>query len=165
MKAAPMTVQRFPWNAARAAAVVAPHAARRGGLLEALHALQDVFGFIHDDAVSLLADAFNLSRADVHGVVTFYHDYRDRPPGRRVVKICRADACRAVGSERLAEHAAARLGAAFGETTPDGETTLEPVYCLGLCAVGPAALIDGKAYARLTAERLDALLEGNARCP
>lgn len=150
------------WEPAQAAAVVAQHAARRGGLLEALHALQHAFGYIHADAIALLADAFNLSRADVHGVVTFYHDFRDRPAGRRVVKLCRADACRARGSERLAAHAVARLGVDFGETTADGETTLEPIYCLGLCAVGPSAQIDGKTHARLTPERLDALLNGAA---
>lgn len=141
------------WSPDAARAVIAPHARTRGGLLPALHALQGAFGYIDDAAVPLLAEVFNLSRADVFGVVTFYHDFRRTPPAGRVVKLCRADACRAAGGEKLAAHAAARA--------QDG-VTVEAVYCLGLCALGPSAMIDGRPYARLTAERLDALLQGEA---
>lgn len=141
-----------PWSPDAARALVAPHARTRGGLLPALHALQGAFGYIDDAAFPLLAEVFNLSRADVFGVVTFYHDFRRTPPAGRVVKLCRADACRAAGSEKLAAHAAAHA--------PD-DVTVEPVYCLGLCALAPSAMIDGRPYARLTAERLDALLQGD----
>jgi formate dehydrogenase subunit gamma len=145
-----------PWSPDAAAALVAPHARTRGGLLPALHALQGAFGYIDDAAVPLLAEVFNLSRADVFGVVTFYHDFRRTPPAGRVVKLCRADACRAAGSEKLAAHAAAHAAA-----RAPNNVTVEPVYCLGLCALGPSAMIDGQPYARLTAERLDALLQGD----
>lgn len=141
-----------PWSPDAARALVAPHARTRGGLLPALHALQGAFGYIDDAAIPLLAEVFNLSRADVFGVVTFYHDFRRTPPAGRVVKLCRADACRAAGSEKLAAHATAH---------PSNDVTVEAVYCLGLCALGPSAMIDGRPYARLTAERLDALLQGD----
>jgi formate dehydrogenase subunit gamma len=143
-----------PWSPDAARALIAPHARTRGGLLPALHALQGAFGYIDDAVIALLAEAFNLSRADVFGVVTFYHDFRRTPPNGRVVKLCRADACRAVGSERLAVHAA---------THAPNDVAVEAVYCLGLCALGPSAMIDGKPYARMTAERLDALLQGDVR--
>jgi formate dehydrogenase subunit gamma len=142
-----------PWSPDAAAALVAPHARTRGGLLPALHALQAAFGYIDDAAFPLLAEVFNLSRADVFGVVTFYHDFRRTPPNGRVVKLCRADACRAVGSEELAAHAATRA---------PNDVTVEAVYCLGLCALGPSAMIDGQPYARMTPARFDALVKGDA---
>ncbi|MGB7078261.1 MAG: NAD(P)H-dependent oxidoreductase subunit E, partial [Xanthobacteraceae bacterium] len=98
------------------------------------------------------------SRAEVHGVVTFYHDFRQQPAGRHVLKLCRAEACQAAGGEALASHAEARLGVAFGPTTADGRVTLEPVYCLGLCSVSPSAMLDGRVVARLDAKKLDALV-------
>lgn len=100
----------------------------------------------------------NLSRAEVHGVVTFYHDFRDKPAGRHVIKLCRAESCQARGSDALAERAQARLGVAFGDTTADGRVTLEPVYCLGLCSVSPSAMYDGKLIGRLDDKKLDALI-------
>jgi formate dehydrogenase subunit gamma len=151
-----------PWSAARGEQVIGPHLATEGGLLPALHDLQAVFGFIPDAAVRLLAQAFNLSRAEVHGVVTFYHDFRRAPAGRHVVKLCQAEACQAMGSRRLAAHAGACLGVALGGTTPDGRVTLEPIYCLGLCATAPAAMVDGAVLGRVTPARLDAVLEGLA---
>ena len=147
------------WNAARAQAVIARHAATEGGLLPALHDVQDVFGHIPDEAVRLLAGAFNLSRAEVHGVVSFYHDFRRELPGKHVVKLCQAEACQAMGARGLTAHAREKLGVALGETSADGRVTLEATYCLGLCATGPSAMIDGRVLGRVTPGRLDVALE------
>ena len=133
-----------PWSPAVAADVIATHAGRHGAMLPILHALQECFGYVDRAAVPMIADALNLSRAEVHGVVTFYHDFREAPAGRHVVKLCRAEACQAVGGAALAVHAQRQLGIKWHETTPDGRVTLEPVFCLGLCACGPAALVDGE---------------------
>jgi len=148
------------WNTARAAEIVAAQVTRPGALLPILHDLQHEFGWIPDEAVPLVAEALNLSRAEVHGVLTFYHDFRRAPAGRRVVKLCQAEACQARGSRDLAAHAEARLGVRLGETTPDGAVSLEPIYCLGLCASGPAALVDGQPHARLSPERFDQVVGG-----
>jgi formate dehydrogenase subunit gamma len=110
--------------------------------------------------VPALADALNLARAEVHGVVTFYHDFRSEPAGRHMLKMCRAEACQAMGGEALVARAEDRLGVACGGTGADGRVTLEPVYCLGLCATAPSAMMDGRVVGRLTAARLDALLKG-----
>ena len=127
-------------------------------MLPILHALQETFGYIDQAAEPIVAEALNVSRAEVHGVVTFYHDFRQGPAGRHVLKLCRAESCQARGGEALAAHAAARLGIAFGDTTAEGSVTLEPVYCLGLCSVSPSAMLDGKIVARLDEKKLDALL-------
>lgn len=132
-------------------------------MLPILHALQEAFGFVPEAAVRMVAEALNLSRAEVHGVVTFYHDFRRSPAGRHVLKLCRAEACQAAGGDALAAHAQARLGIAIGTTTPDGGITLEPVYCLGLCATAPAAMIDGCLLGRLDERRLDSMLAGMGR--
>ena len=129
-----------------------------GPLLPILHALQAEFGYIDEAAEPLIAAALNRSRAEIHGVVTFYHDFRHAPAGRHVVKLCRAEACQAAGGDRLAARAEARLGIAMGATAPDGSVTLEPVYCLGLCATAPSAMIDGRVMGRLDERRLDAVL-------
>jgi formate dehydrogenase subunit gamma len=150
------------WSLARGQQVVAIHAGTEGGLLPALHDIQQVFGHVPDEAVRLLAQAFNLSRAEVHGVVTFYHDFRREPAGRHVVKLCQAEACQSMGSRDLRAHACERLGVALGETTADGRVTLEAIYCLGLCATAPSAMIDGNVLGRVTAARLDAALEALA---
>jgi formate dehydrogenase subunit gamma len=147
-----------PWNAERAGAIVSAHCQQEGAALPILHALQEAFGHVPEAAVTMVAQALNLSRAEVHGVVTFYHDFRREPPGRHVLKLCRAEACQAAGGDALAARARARLGVAIGETSPDRWVTLEPVYCLGLCATAPAAMLDGRVVGRLDAARLDALL-------
>jgi len=147
-----------PWNSDRASALIAGHSARDGALLPILHALQEVFGCVPEPAVPMVAQALNLSRAEVHGVVTFYHDFRREPPGRHVLKLCRAEACQAAGCDALAARAEARLGVPVGKTTPDGRVTVEAVYCLGLCATAPSAMLDGRVVGRLDAPRLDALL-------
>jgi len=131
-----------------------------GGLLQVLHGIADRLGHIPPQAVERVAKALNLSRAEVHGVVTFYHDFRSEPPGRHVLKLCRAESCQAMGSEQLAAQLERKLGCSFGETSHDGAVTLEPVYCLGNCAASPALLLDGQLRGRLTAERLDRLVDG-----
>ncbi|HEX3842715.1 MAG TPA: formate dehydrogenase subunit gamma [Steroidobacteraceae bacterium] len=131
---------------------------RPGPLLEVLHAIQAQLGHVPPAAVPLVAAELNLSRAEVHGVVSFYHFFRSTPPGAHTVSVCRAESCQAVGGERLAAHARQRLGVDFHETTPDGRFSLEPVYCLGNCACSPAVMIDGRLLGRVTPERFDALL-------
>jgi formate dehydrogenase subunit gamma len=130
-----------------------------GGLLQVLHGIADRLGHIPPDAVARVAEALNLSRAEVHGVVSFYHDFRTTPPGRHVLKLCRAEACQSMGSEALAARLERRLGCGFHETSADGAVTLEPVYCLGNCAASPALLLDGQLRGRLTAERLDRIID------
>ena len=127
-------------------------------LLEILHAIQREFGCVPQASQRLIAETLNLSRAEVHGVVSFYHDFRDAPAGRHVLKLCRAEACQAMGGEALAEMASSSLGIEFGTTTKDKAVTLEAVYCLGQCACAPAALIDNRIVARLDRERLEGLL-------
>lgn len=139
-------------------AAIAAHADRPGQLLQILHGIHDRLGFIPSDAIPRVARALNLSRAEVHGVVTFYHDFRTAPPGRHVIKLCRAEACQSMGSDTLAAHLQAHFGMEFGATTPDGAVTLEAVYCLGSCACSPALTIDGKLRGRMNRERLDQLV-------
>jgi len=129
-----------------------------GPLLVVLHAVQDALGYIPTTAIPRIAEALHLSRAEVHGVITFYHYFRTHKPGRQVVQVCRAEACQARGGAALEAHAKARLGVDFHETTADGATTLEAVYCLGNCATGPAVRIDGRMHSGVTAERFDALI-------
>jgi formate dehydrogenase subunit gamma len=120
--------------------------------------LQDTFGYIDQATEPMIAEALNISRAEVHGVFTFYHDFRGEPAGRHILKLCRAEACQAVGGDALAARAQTRLGIAFGGTTADGRVTLEPVYCLGLCSVSPSAMIDGRIIGRLDDKKLDAIV-------
>jgi formate dehydrogenase subunit gamma len=147
-----------PWSADHAAEIIAQHREREGALLPILHALQEAFGCVPEAAAPLIAEALNISRAEAHGVITFYHDFRRAPPGRHVLKLCRAEACQAAGGDALAAQAEQRLGVAIGNTTPDLRVTLEPVYCLGLCATAPSAMLDGRVVGRLDATRLAALL-------
>ncbi len=146
------------WNADRAAAIIAEHAGQQGATLPILHALQHAFGCVPTDAVPMVARALNLSRAEVHGIVTFYHEFRREPPGRHVLRVCRAEACQAVGGGEVAEAVKRHLGVDWHGTTGDGAVTLEPVFCLGLCAIGPAALLDDTPLARLDVDRLDSAL-------
>jgi formate dehydrogenase subunit gamma len=146
------------WSPERAAEIVAAEAGREGALLPILHAIQAAFGHIPAEAVPLIAKALNLSRAEVHGVISFYHDFRRHPPGRHVLQLCRAEACQSMGADALAARARDQLGVTWGETTRDGAVTLEPVFCLGLCACAPSAMLDGRPLARLDPGRLDALL-------
>src|SRR5215813_117969 len=146
------------WDSNRASAVIAEHQDQEGPLLPILHAMQEEFGYIDREVVPLIADALNITRAEVHGVVTFYHDFRDKPAGRHVLKLCRAEACQPAGGDALAVRAESRLGVALGNTTADGRVSLEPVYCLGLCSVSPSAMFDGKIIGRLDEKTLDKIL-------
>jgi formate dehydrogenase subunit gamma len=150
-----------PADAARSAAIAAIVAARQdmpGALLPILHEIQDTQGFIPDTAVPVIAKALNLSRAEVHGVITFYHHFRQQPAGRHVVQVCRAEACQSVGADALVEHAKRALGCDFHETTADGAVTLEPVYCLGQCACGPAVMMGEQLHGYVDAKRFDVLV-------
>lgn len=129
-----------------------------GPLLPILHVLQDEYGHVPESAVPLIADALNIGKAEVHGVISFYHDFRDVPAGRHVVKICRAEACQSVGGTAVADHALERLGVEWHGTTANGAVTIEPVYCLGLCACAPAAMVDDRVVGRVDAARMDELL-------
>lgn len=139
--------------------IVARHALQRGGLLPALHEVQDTLGYVPPEVVGEIALGFNLSRAEVHGVITYYHHFRSAPAGRHVLEVCRAEACQAMGADALWQHACDGLGLPeAGGTRPDGAMTLQPVYCLGLCAQSPAAMLDGRPHARLSPERLDRVI-------
>jgi formate dehydrogenase subunit gamma len=143
--------------------IVAELKGRPGPLLEVLHAIQADLGYVPEAAVAPVAEGLNLSRAEVHGVVTFYHHFRRERPGTHTVSLCQAEACQSMGALALAEHARKRLGVGFHETTADGRFTLEPIYCLGNCACSPAAMVDGKLYGRLTAARFDELITAKAQ--
>ena len=129
-----------------------------GAALPILNALQAEFGYIDDAAIPLIADALNVSRADIVGVAHFYQDYRHAPPGKHILKVCRAEACQSMGCESLARHVESSLGAAMGETTADGMFTLENVFCLGNCALSPAVMVDGRLYGRVSPSRIDAIV-------
>lgn len=144
--------------AVRTASVVAANRHLEGPLLPILHGVQAEFGFVPRDSLPLIAEALNLSNAEVHGVASFYHDYRTQPAGRHVVKLCRAEACQSMGSEALAARLQQLLGIGFGETSASGAVTLEAIYCLGLCACAPAAMVDGAVIGRLDTERLDEIV-------
>lgn len=130
-----------------------------GALLPILHAVQDRFGFVPDGAVPIVAEILNLSRAEVHGVRSFYHSFRKTPPGKRTVFLCRAEACQAMGARDLERYLRDKLGIDYHETTADGRISLEPIYCLGNCACSPAVMVDETVHGRVTKERLDELLE------
>jgi formate dehydrogenase subunit gamma len=147
-----------PWSADRAREIIETHRHLDGPAIPILHALQEAFGCVPRDAVPLVADALNLSRAEVHGIVSFYHDFREEPAGRHVLKLCRAEACQSMGADALAEKIQRKLGAKFGETTRDRNVTIEPVYCLGLCACAPSAMLDGKPIGRLTTDKIERFL-------
>ena len=149
---------REDYNKETASKIIAGFENRPEMLVQVLHAFVERYSYISKEAIIQIADELNLSRADVHGVVSFYHDFRTEPPGKRVVKICQAESCQAMGSRSLTAHAEKSLGIAMNETTSDGETTLEPVYCLGNCACSPAVMIDNDVYGRVDSNKLDALL-------
>lgn len=151
------------WNEAEASNIIRRHAEREGPLLPILHDLQAAFGHIPAEAVVFVAEALNLTRAEVHGVVSFYHDFRDKPAGRHVLKLCRAEACQSMNSEALAHQMLDRLGLDWGGTTPDGRLTVEATYCLGLCACAPSAMLDGEPIARLTPQSLDDIVREAGR--
>lgn len=144
------------WDQAQAERIIAEFVGTEGAALPILHALQHTFGHVPQAAVPMIATALNITRAEMHGIVTFYHEFRTSPSGRRVLQLCRAEACQAMGGAALARGLLDRLGIDWGGTTPDGELTVEPVFCLGLCACGPAALLDGQPLGRLDEASLTA---------
>jgi len=143
---------------ARTRAVIADNIGLEGPLLPILHAIQDEFGYVPDESLPVIADALNISNAETYGVVSFYHDYRRAPAGRHVIKVCQAEACQSMGSDRVARRIQELLGIGLHETTPDGRVTLEPVYCLGLCSCAPAAMVDGAVHGRLDDDAVEALV-------
>lgn len=147
-----------PWSEDRTRELVRQFAHLEGPLMPILHAVQETFGFVPEDAVPIIAAELNLSRAEVHGTVTFYHDFRRKPPGTHVLKICRAEACQAMGCENLVSYVEDRLGQPCGSTSPNEQVTLEAIYCLGLCATAPSAMINGRVIGRLTTAKVDRLL-------
>jgi formate dehydrogenase subunit gamma len=148
-----------PAHRAAVDAAIDAHRDRPGALLPILHQVQAALGHVPDGAVAPIADALRLTRADVHGVISFYHDFRRVPAGRHVLRLCRAEACQAMGARQLQAHAQRRLGLPDGtHDTADGRFTLEPVYCLGNCALSPSLLMDGELHGRVTPERFDALV-------
>ncbi|RUV55580.1 formate dehydrogenase subunit gamma [Mesorhizobium sp. M5C.F.Ca.IN.020.29.1.1] len=144
--------------ALRTAGIVQELKGLEGPLLPILHGIQEEFGHVPQDALPVIAEALNISKAEVHGVVTFYHDYRRHPAGRHVLKLCQAEACQSMGSDLIASKLKQLLGIGFHETARDGSVTLEPVYCLGLCACAPSAMLDGEVIGRLNDEKLDEIV-------
>lgn len=147
------------WNTQRGSEIIAAYSAKEGATLPILHAVQETFGYVPEAVIPMIAEALNLSRAEVHGTFTFYHDFRHEPAGKRVLKLCRAEACQSMGGDALTARAEKKLGVKIGETTADRKVTLEPIYCLGLCSVAPSAMLDGKIVGRLDEKRIDALVE------
>lgn len=135
----------------------------QGGLLECLHALQHTFGYVPKETVDIMADGFNISRAEVHGVISYYHDFKTSPQGRKVVRICQAEACQAMGSRDLTKKVEALLGTEVGKTSDNGDYTLEAVYCFGNCALSPNLEIDGKLHARVAPDNFEAILKGEGQ--
>ena len=150
--------ERQPWSEGLVQSLLDTYGRQRGPLMPVLHELQNRCGYVDERSVDLLAVGLNLSRAEVYGVITFYRDFRSEPVGEHEVKLCRAEACQAVGAEALAAHARWRLGVDFGQTTPDGRVSLDQVFCLGNCALGPSALVDGRVHGRVTADVIDRLV-------
>lgn len=145
-------------SAAIIAALIVKHQQQPGALLPLLHAIQDTIGYIPESSYVAISKALSLSVAEVHGVVTFYHHFRTHKPGRHIMQICRAESCQAMGSEALEAHAKQCLGVDYHQTTADGAITLEPVYCLGNCALSPSVMVDEEIYGRVSAAELDELI-------
>jgi formate dehydrogenase subunit gamma len=155
--AGPLTTQDWDLEQARQAAQ--EFVGRTGGVMIALHRIQEIFGYVDDSAMPMLGKVFNLSRAEVHGITSFYHDFKRSKPGKYTVKVCQAEACQAMGSEKLTTEIKAFLGVDFHETTGNGDFTLEPVYCLGNCACSPNIMVDTQTYGRVSIEGFKALAQ------
>ena len=150
--------RQHSWDRAAVESIARAFKDQPGGLMPILRRIQDELGWVPRDSVPLIAEILNLSRAEVHGVVSFYHDFRHEPPGRNVVKVCRAESCQAMGAVALADHIKRRLKCDFGATSRDGAFTLEAVYCIGNCACSPAVVVNGELAGRVTPERFDDLI-------
>jgi formate dehydrogenase subunit gamma len=143
--------------------IVGGLADKPGALMLVLHAVNDRIGYVPSEAVPAIARALNLSRAEVHGVISFYHDFRTQKPGRKIIRVCRAESCQAMGAVALTDHIRKRIGINFGQTSANGDFTLEPVYCLGNCACSPAIVIGDDLYGRVSPQRFDAIISSVAR--
>ena len=154
-----------PFDSERVSGIIAELKTKPGALLPILHGIQEALGYVPQGSVPLIAHELNLSRAEVHGVISFYHYFRATPPGRHTVYICRAEACQAMGSEALEAHAKAALGIDYHENTSDGAITLEPVYCLGNCACSPSIMVDKKVHGRVSPERFDDIMDSTRSAP
>lgn len=152
-----------PWDPQRGLSIVTELQHLPGSLLPILHALQNEFGYIDKAVVPIVANALNLSQAEIHGVISFYHDFRTAPPGDHVLKMCRAEACQSMGCEALIRHVENLCDVKLGQTTRDGTLTVEPVFCLGNCALSPALMLDGEPYGRVSKDVLDCLVDGIRR--
>ncbi len=150
------------WDQAAVQSIALSLKDKPGALMLILRRVQDALGWVPPDSVPMIAKILNLSRAEVHGVVTFYHDFRHQPPGKNVIKVCRAESCQAMGAVALAEHIKERLNCDFGQTSADGAFTLDAVYCLGNCACSPAVVVNGKLLGRVTPRRFDEALAKSA---
>lgn len=151
-------MKEFDWDNQEVEAIIDRLKNKPGALLPILHAIQDEIGFVPPESVQTIAEALNLSRAEVHGVITFYHYFRQTPPGRKTIHLCRAESCQAMGSDALEAHVKTALGIDYHENSADGAFSLEPVYCLGNCACSPAIMIDKDVYGRVTPERFDEIV-------
>jgi formate dehydrogenase subunit gamma len=151
------------WDADRARARIGELEHLPGALLPILHALQEEFGYIDPAATPMVASALNISHAEVHGVISFYHDFRHAAPGKHLLKICRAESCQSMGCDALIQHVEKRLGVRLGETTPDRSLTVEQVFCLGNCALSPAVMLDGEPYGRVSPSVADFLIDSSRR--
>lgn len=151
------------WDPARARDIAEALSGKQGACLPILHALQETFGYIHDEAIPVVADVLNLSRAEVVGVVHFYHDFRHEPPGRHQLRVCRAESCQAMGGELVVDALTSALGVEPGATTADGAVTFDSVYCLGNCALSPALMWDGRLVGHVTPERATAMVTAVTR--
>ena len=147
------------WDKNAVAEVIESLKDKPGAMLPILHGIQDILGYIPKGSVPLIANALNVSRAEVHGVITFYHYFRDTPPGKHTIHVCRAESCQSMNGAGLEAHAKAKLGIDYHETTPDGAFSLEPVYCLGNCGCSPAISVDGEVFGRVSPERFDEILD------
>lgn len=154
-----MPTARSEITADEIAQIIEAHRGLEGPLLPMLHALQEAFGFVPAEAHQPICDTLNITRAELHGVISFYHDFRKAPAGRHVLKICRAEACQSVGGAALAEATLKKLGLDWHGTSADGAVTVEPVYCLGLCACAPAAMIDDRVVGRVDDAKIEAMIE------
>lgn len=154
-----MKIPTHLWDPERARTTIQKFADVPGALLPILHALQEDFGYIDNAAAPLIATTLNISQADVHGTVSFYHDFRTSPPGHHVLKICRAEACQSMGCDAIIRHVENRLGVRLGETTDNDEFTVDQIFCLGLCATSPSLMLDGKPYGRVTTQIVDSLID------
>lgn len=157
-------MNELDWDKNAVAAVIDGLKEKPGALLPILHGIQDALGYIPPASVPMIASALNISRAEAHGVITFYHYFRETPPGRHTIHLCRAESCQSMNGEGLEAHAKAKLGIDYHETTADGEFSLEPVYCLGNCACSPAMTVDGEVYGRVTPAQFDEIIT-EARSP